>query len=146
MKRTFIGLKIESDTSILQLFNDLKRKLPYHQFHWIDPENLHLTLRFIGNTEESQIELINRELDSLLPQFNSFNLEIIGLGSFGSRNFPRILWAGIKMPKEIYQMVNSIEEIVCDAGFERETKPHSPHLTLCRINNLKETHSSIGDG
>jgi len=139
MKRTFIGLKIEPDSRIFQLYRELKSNLKYPQLHWIDPDNLHLTLRFLGDTEESQIETIIKQLDSMIPQYNVSDLEINGLGIFGSPTYPRILWAGIKMPENIFNMVKNIENIVCEVGFEREKRAYSPHLTLCRIKNLKET-------
>jgi 2'-5' RNA ligase len=140
MRRTFIGLKIEPDLRIFQLFDELKDGLNYSNFHWIDPENLHLTLRFIGDSEEDQIQNIIRQLEILMPGFHSFEMEINGLGIFGSKSFPRILWAGIKMPIETQDLIRSIDNVVCDAGFERETRSFSPHLTLCRIKNLKETN------
>ncbi len=139
MRRTFIGIKIEPDPKIHQLYHELKSNLKYPQLRWIDADNLHLTIRFLGNTEENQIETIIKRLDILIPQYTKFNLEIIGLGIFGSRNFPRILWAGIEMPSNIQSLINGIEDIVCDNGFARETKIYSPHLTICRIKNLKET-------
>jgi len=137
MKRTFIGLKIEPNPALMQLFSDLKKNLGGEQLRWIDPQNLHLTLRFLGNTEDSQLDDISKALDILIPQYSQFNLEIEGLGIFGKHSLPKILWAGVKMPQNIYTLVANIEDIVCIAGFEQETKPYSPHLTLCRIKALK---------
>jgi RNA 2',3'-cyclic 3'-phosphodiesterase len=139
MKRTFIGLKIDPDPVLSGLFSDLKKNLNSEQLRWVDPQNLHLTLRFLGNTEDSQLVNINNALDALIPQFEHFNLEIEGLGLFGKRNAPKILWAGVNIPQNIYDLVTKIEDIVCNAGFEEETKPYSPHLTLCRIRALSDT-------
>jgi len=143
MKRTFIGLKIEPNAVLLQLLSDLKKSLNGEQLRWIDPQNLHLTLRFLGNTEDSQLIAINNALDDLTPQFNNFTLEIEGLGIFGKRSLPKILWAGVKIPQNVYSLVENIEEILVNAGFVGETKPYSPHLTLCRIKSLSDASNLV---
>ena len=141
MRRTFIGLRIEPNQAMFHLFSDLKKNLEGEQLRWIDPDNLHLTLRFPGNTEDAQLIDICNALDLLIPQYNQFNLDIKGLGIFGKRSLPKILWAGVKMPQNVCSLVENIEDIVCKAGFEAETKPYSPHLTLCRIKALSNpTH------
>jgi 2'-5' RNA ligase len=138
MKRTFIGLKINTNPALSSLFSDLKKNLNGEQLHWIDADNLHLTLRFLGNTEDAQLSEICNALDLLIPQYNNFSLDIQGLGIFGKRSLPKILWAGVKMSPNVYSLVENIEDIVSSAGFERETKPYSPHLTLCRIKALSD--------
>jgi 2'-5' RNA ligase len=138
MKRTFIGFKIESDSIIIRLFEDLKKNLSHSQLSWVDPKNLHLTLRFLGNTEESQIKAINQKLDHLISRISPFELEIKGLGFFGNRSYPRVIWAGILMPEAIFNLVKEIENVLEEEGFEREMKAYSPHLTLARVKNLVE--------
>lgn len=139
MRRTFIGLKVEPDSRLLHLYYQWSGSFNNPHFHWINPDNLHLTLRFLGNTDDGQIATIIQQLEIFIPRFPIFDIEIQGIGVFGSRSFPEILWAGVKMPKTAFAINEDIENIVCDAGFERVTKPYSPHLTLCRIRNLKET-------
>lgn len=139
MKRMFIGLKVEPDYSIFHLYQELQDTLKDPSFHWINPDNLHLTLRFLGNTEENQLTYVIQHLDVLIPQFSNFEIEINGLDVFTSRKLPRILWAGVKMPETAFNLIENIEDIVSDAGFERMVNSYSPHLTLCRIKNLKGT-------
>jgi 2'-5' RNA ligase len=129
---------VEPDSQILHLYHELQSTLNDSHFRWIDPDNLHLTFRFIGNTEESQINAIVGGLNLIIPTFSIFKIQVHGLGVFDSRSFPRVLWAGIKMPENAFVLVRKIETVVCDAGIERVTNPYSPHLTLCRIKNLTE--------
>ncbi len=136
MKRTFIGLKIEVKPTLAKLFSDLKRNLNSENLRWTDPNNLHLTLRFLGTTEDSQLMNLYRELDQLIPRYGHFTLGINGLGLFGKSSAPKILWAGITMPESAYNLVGDIEELVCREGFEPEKRPYSPHLTLCRIKSI----------
>jgi len=140
MKRTFIGLKIDADRALTHLLSDLKKNLAGEQLRWIDPDNLHLTLRFTGNTEDAQLVDIVKGLDELAPKYGQFDLDIEGIGLFGKQSAPKILWAGITMPPMVYNLVENIEEVVCSAGFARETRPFSPHLTLSRIKAI--TNSS----
>jgi RNA 2',3'-cyclic 3'-phosphodiesterase len=143
MIRTFIGLKIDADRALTQLLSDFKKNLAGEQLRWIDPENLHLTLRFLGNTEDSQLADIVKGLDELIPKYDQFNLEIEGIGLFGKQSAPKILWAGIMMPQMVYNLVENIEEVVCIAGFAREERPFSPHLTLSRIKSITNTSRLI---
>lgn len=139
MKRTFIGLKVDTTPGLLNLISDLKENLDGEQLRWIDPQNFHLTLRFLGNTEDSQLIGICKELELLVPQFPVFNLDIEGIGLFGKQSAPKVLWAGVKVPEIVYDLAGRIEKIVCNAGFPGETKPFNPHLTLCRIKSLTNT-------
>ena len=139
MKRTFIGFKVDNNPSISRLFIDLKKNFKEGQLKWIDPDNLHLTLRFLGNTNDSQLPEIIKSMQQLVREYNNFTLKISGLGFFGTSRFPKILWAGVNMPDDIIEMVARIEDIVCNAGFSPETRPYSPHLTLCRIKTLKDS-------
>jgi 2'-5' RNA ligase len=138
LKRTFIGLKINLNSSLALLFSDLKRNLNSGGFKWAEPDNLHLTLRFLGDTEDSQLISIYKELELLIPRYDQFSLNIEGLGLFGKRFAPKILWAGVRIPQNAYDLVESIEEIVCKEGFAGETRPYSPHLTLARIKSLPD--------
>jgi RNA 2',3'-cyclic 3'-phosphodiesterase len=140
MKRTFIGLKINSNPVLDRLLSDLKRDLSSENLRWIDPDNLHLTLRFLGDTEDAQLSSIYSELELLIPQYDHFNLDIEGLGLFGKQSAPKILWAGVKIPSKVYELVAGIEEIVCKAGFAAEIRPYSPHLTLCRIKSVSDPY------
>jgi RNA 2',3'-cyclic 3'-phosphodiesterase len=140
MKRTFIGLKIDINPVLTKLLSDLKRILHSENLKWADQNNLHLTLRFLGDTDDSQLSNIYKELEILIPRYSEFTLEIKGLGTFGKISAPKILWTGINMQKGAYDLVADIEEIVCRKGFVSESKPYTPHLTLCRIKSLKNPY------
>ena len=139
MKRTFIGFNIDNDHSVLRLFLDLKMNLKEEQLKWIEPDNLHLTLRFLGDTNDSQLSEIVKSMKILIPHYKYFLLKITGLGIFGTSRLPKILWAGVKMPDSIKDMVVKIEEIVCNAGFKPEKRAYTPHLTLCRLKSIPDS-------
>jgi len=95
-------------------------------------EQMHLTLRFLGNVSEDQKECLIQGLDEIrLP---SFSLETDALGVFPRRGLPRILWVGLKEPGILNELQRSIEEAVEKCGFEADDKPWYPHITLVRLN------------
>jgi RNA 2',3'-cyclic 3'-phosphodiesterase len=136
-KRTFIAIDIQPDLKLTGLVNKLKNDFSGEEVKWGDPGNMHLTLRFLGNTTDSQLLQISKELEILATDFPCFDLKIKGLGLFVKNGNPQVLWAGVELPEFISTMVAKIEEIVVNAGFEREQKKFKPHLTLCRIKSFQ---------
>jgi 2'-5' RNA ligase len=135
--RTFIA--IDPGDIIRNRLIKLQEKLrPAHaDIRWTRPEGLHLTLAFLGNLSMNQIRTLTGKLDFHLKQQSVFNLISSGVGTFGHRNNPRILWAGISESKALqtvqYQTVTAID----DAGIEYSAPPFSPHLTIGRVKSKK---------
>jgi RNA 2',3'-cyclic 3'-phosphodiesterase len=100
---------------------------------WIDPENYHITMRFAGDMTDAQA---NDFADALAEiRFDSFDLEMSGLGSFGG-NKPRALWAGIKPSLELDTLQKAHERAARLAGLPPETRNFVPHVTLARLRNV----------
>jgi 2'-5' RNA ligase len=135
-KRTFIAIDIHPDLKLTGLVNKYKNDFSGEAAKWVDPGNMHLTLRFLGNTTDDQISQISKELELMVSGFPCFNLKIKGLGLFIKNGNPNILWAGVELPEFAGTLVEKIEEIVVNAGFEREQKSFKPHLTLCRMKSF----------
>lgn len=100
---------------------------------WAEPQNLHLTLRFIGDTDEGRIRDLEDELETITEP--AFQFDIEGLGQFGDNN-PRILWAGIKDDETLQHLQKKIELTVVRCGFEAETRKFTPHITLARLRRV----------
>lgn len=98
---------------------------------WIPAEQLHLTLRFFGETNEERCLELQKHLQTLaLP---AFPLCIHGVGVFPSPHRARVLWVGIQAAPELKFLQGHIEKITQSLGFAAETKPFVPHLTLARL-------------
>ena len=97
-------------------------------------ENIHLTLKFIGNIELNTLEQLKAALASIIAtrQEIAYNLEKFGV--FPNVDHPRILWLGVKAPIALIELVDMLEENAARYGIQRETRPFTPHLTLCRFN------------
>jgi 2'-5' RNA ligase len=135
--RTFVAVKIEPLLPLLQVLNDMKNGLSGESIKWVAPNNLHLTLKFLGDTLPSQVDEINEELNQVSKQFSSFSFELEGLGFFKNKGMPRVLFANIKQGKELQLLASEIDKRLEKLGFELETRPFKPHLTLARIKFLK---------
>ncbi len=126
--RLFIGLPlpeaIRNKFSTFDLSSKGLRKVPL--------KNLHLTLKFIGDVDESLKESIQAELRNI--SVSSFSLAFEGLGKFPKRGKARVLWSGLKrVPPELIHLHEQIEDRLESRGIQKEDRRFSPHLTLARV-------------
>lgn len=97
------------------------------------PENLHITLKFLGATSNHQVPLIERELARLARQCSIFTVSLYGLGVFPDLKRPAVCWAGLRDAPRLMSLAEDIELAISPLGFPRERRPFHPHLTLARI-------------
>ncbi len=101
---------------------------------WVEPENIHLTLKFLGEVQEEKIPKIITTIKESIAEFKPFNLEIVSLGAFPGLKYPRVIWAGIEKGKEnLEKLAEAIETAMLRLGFPEEKRGFSSHLTLGRI-------------
>jgi 2'-5' RNA ligase len=110
------------------------RDLPASRdFRLIGPEKLHLTLKFLGNIPEDDLDRLTQALEPLRGWHEPFEVSTSGFGAFPSEKRARILWAGVGEGSEpLRVLAQSVEDLLEPAGFEREGRPYVPHLTLGR--------------
>jgi RNA 2',3'-cyclic 3'-phosphodiesterase len=98
---------------------------------WVDPGNFHLTLRFIGETDEA----VAADIDDALVRLRGrrFTLQLAGTGVFGDR--PRSLWVGVERTPELVALRDKIEQALIRAGLPPEPRKFAPHVTLARLHN-----------
>lgn len=105
---------------------------------WVTPENIHLTLKFLGDIEEERTEGIKKSLDGISSEEKSFEVNLFKLGAFPALDNPRVVWVGIdKGCAEVEKIAKRIEEDLEKLGFPKEERPFSAHLTLGRIKSPK---------
>lgn len=138
MKRLFAAIKIQPDQEFLDQLRKLNSQLRNEQIKWVEEYNIHITLKFFGETEERKIPEIIRVLGELSAGINAFSFSLQKLGVFGSSYDPRIIWVGI----EPYVELALLMKILCDKmeviGYEPGRQNLVPHLTLGRIKFLKD--------
>jgi len=101
---------------------------------WSPIDNLHVTIKFIGEWPEARLEELAEKLASLLPR-EPFELQIRDLGWFPNERNPRVLWAGVQDSGGLLQLARETEECLEPLGIAREERDFCPHLTLARIKN-----------
>ncbi|MBW6534550.1 MAG: RNA 2',3'-cyclic phosphodiesterase [Mariniphaga sp.] len=144
--RTFVAVKIEPSPVLIQTMNDLKNKLSGEVVKWVEPNKLHLTLKFLGDTLPSQVDEIGEELNQTAKMFSPFSFQLVGLGFFKNKGMPRVLFANIQEGEVLQQLAAEIDNRLINLGFQPENRPFKPHLTLARIkflNNKKEFYEAV---
>lgn len=127
MPRLFTGLEIPYD---VQLALSLKRG-GLSGARWIDPENYHITLRFIGDVDNHVADEVSYELDRT-ASFDSFRLRLSHLGTFGGDK-PRALYAGVEPNEALQRLQASHERVLRRAGLDPEARKFVPHVSLARL-------------
>lgn len=104
---------------------------------WIVPENLHLTLKFLGETPEEIVPAVKETLAKTAARFGKFNLDFSGLGVFPDARRPRVLWVGVLDSESLLSLQRDAEEGMKEFGFEAEDRAFSAHLTIGRVRSPK---------
>ena len=101
---------------------------------WVPPENLHLTLAFLGYIVEATLEPLRAGLDGVAERTKPFCMKISGAGYFGRPGFPRVAWAGIEGPPPELQRIHvGLAALLKGLGIPQEDRPFAPHVTLGRV-------------
>jgi 2'-5' RNA ligase len=139
MKRVFIAVKADPEGELQRMISTLKSVLTAENIRWIDPQNIHITLAFLGDTGEEKIKILAEMLKDKCSGFHEFSFILAGTGVFKNYRDPRVIWAGIKSPEKLYALENKIAEGLKASGLVSEERPFKPHLTIGRIKSLKDT-------
>ena len=104
---------------------------------WVARGNLHITLKFLGETSRDRLRAVHDALEGVAARFSPFVLEAEGAGIFpGARN-PRVLWVGLREPLEsVRELQENMENALSGAGFPREDRPFHPHITVGRARGV----------
>lgn len=98
---------------------------------WVPEEQLHLTLRFIGDADEELFSAIRAGLSQV--KSHPFTLALTGTGCFPSPKRPRVLWIGTRGDGTLQQLRQAVEEYLVTSGIPADARPFSPHITLARL-------------
>jgi RNA 2',3'-cyclic 3'-phosphodiesterase len=99
---------------------------------WTQPDGIHLTLKFLGEVSEAEVQRAITHLRSIEP-FPAFHLEVKGFGFFPDARRPRVFWAGVVAPSALEELATCVDQALSPLGFATENRDFSPHLTLARF-------------
>ncbi len=110
---------------------------------WVRAENIHATLKFLGETGEKRLERIRPALADVARAAVSFSMEVAGVGSFGGR-VPRVVWAGVGEGAErIVQLAGQVEAALARVGFPKERRGFTAHLTIGRVRSPRNAEALL---
>ncbi len=149
IKRLFIAIDLPDATR--QLVAALDPRI--RGVRWTEPAQMHLTLAFLGDvSEEAELEL-REKLKAI--EFGAFFLSVAGVGTFGTKGAPKIIWIGLgKTHPHLFQVHKRVHEAALAVGMEPELRPWHPHITVARcrdvsaqtIRNFLKTHGDFDAG
>ncbi len=137
-KRLFIAIKVKFDPDTYKAFHYIQDQLYREKIKWVDVDNVHLTIKFLGDTDEDLIPEIKNALEDLTQGFNSTRLKMRSIGVFPNLQRPRVLWIGLEDNETVSQLAKSIDEAMTTLGYEPEQREFKPHITLGRIKFLRD--------
>lgn len=142
MIRAFISVEVHSQViaEITAAISQLKPRIL--GVRWVDPGNIHLTLKFLGGIEDAQVDSIGAVLRAQLRLFQPFSISVKGLGVFPGPRRPRVLWVGLS-GAQLIPLASEVESALEPLGFAPESRAFTPHLTIGRWREKSPTPASL---
>jgi 2'-5' RNA ligase len=137
MKRLFVAIHIEPCEEFIDAFRVIREEMADERVKWVEEENLHLTLKFIGEVDDEMIRKIDFQLKTV-PTMGGIDFSIEGVGLIRNLSDPRAIYANIKNRSTLETLNREIDSRLADIGIEAGTKSFLPHLTLGRIKFLRD--------
>jgi 2'-5' RNA ligase len=133
--RAFIAIDLTPEIiqHLEQVSVQLKKRLEGVPVRWVPVDNIHLTLKFLGDVSLANVEMLKKILQTEVDGHHAFEISVGGLGAFPSPRRPRVVWVGVEAPSELTAVQNGVENAMSRLGYPREERAFSAHLTLGRV-------------
>ncbi|MBA2528318.1 MAG: RNA 2',3'-cyclic phosphodiesterase [Pyrinomonadaceae bacterium] len=129
-----IGLEVSVRASLMRQIKRLRESVPHAQASWSRKENIHLTLKFLGEIQTSRLGKLSNGAARAVADFPPFQITLEETGVFPKHGTPRVLWIGVKDGSgKLAELHARLEEECAGQGFPREDRPFQPHLTIARL-------------
>jgi len=135
--RCFIAIGIPD--SIKREIGNLLDILKKHgvDIKWVVLENMHLTLKFLGNTSDALLPRLSESIFAIVSSYEPFYIKIYNTGVFPNKKYPRVIWTGVDNSEILMKLQSDIEHSMSLLGYKKEDKQFKPHLTLGRVRSQK---------
>ena len=133
--RGFIAIDIGPFHKLVQFGNEIKNCGANVKL--VEPENIHITLKFLGDTSEDHVSNIEEIMKNSVNGLESFEIKLKNVGVFPNQNYIKVVWIGIEKGEKIAQISNKIDEELSKLGYKKEKRGFSAHLTVARVRSAK---------
>ena len=133
--RGFIAIDIDSFPKLVQFENEIRNLGANVKL--VEPENIHITLKFLGDTNEEYADRIDEIMKDAVKNSNLFEIKLKGAGVFPNQNYIKVMWIGIENGEQSGKIASKIDEKISELGFEKERRRFSAHLTIARVKSAK---------
>ena len=148
--RAFLAIDIDEDLKakiykVIKQFKQIDANIKY-----VDLENLHLTLKFLGDIDTEGIDVLSSKISDVVNGFDNFNIKIRGCGAFPNTNRIKVIWLGLDDDEIVKRLHDELDKEFVKLGFDKDRR-FSSHLTIGRMksakgkNKVKSTIEEFGD-
>jgi len=142
--RIFVAVTIPQSVkrALWKIVEPKRKEFPF--LKWVEPENWHITLKFLGETEEELVEKVKKSLKNVVKPLSPFQVKFSSFGSFPSKGNIKVLWLGLgKGDEEMTSLAKKVEDEINSLGFPKEVRAFTPHLTLARARRKERRQLSL---
>ena len=133
--RGFIAVEIKISPKILKIIKDLEKSGA--NLKLVKPEKMHITLKFLGDTEEKLIPKIEEIIKNSVEKIESFEIKLKNTGVFPNPNYLKVVWIGIENSEKIKEIAEEIDNKLVKIGFKKEKRKFSAHITIARVRSSR---------
>lgn len=133
--RSFIATDVTDPDLISKILSVQEELLSSNaKLKTVERENLHFTLKFLGEVEENRLEMVKRVMDDTLKGFRPFRMELTSVGAFPTVSRPNVVWIGAGEGRDSFvRIAGELDRALSKLGFPREKREIEPHLTIARV-------------
>jgi 2'-5' RNA ligase len=143
MMRLFVAVNLPSEIRDRLTAAQDRLRRAQADVSWVRAENIHVTLKFLGETEEKRLERIRPALAEVARAGTPFSMEVSAVGSFGGR-IPRVVWVGVGDGAEsLIQLAGRVEAALARVAFPKERRGFTAHLTLGRVRSPRNAEALL---
>ena len=138
--RSFIAVNLNPEIKEYLTSLQVSLNVPETKIKWVEKNNLHLTMKFLGDISSEQTESVKSILKEITSRYSPFIIKLSSdIGIFPTYQMPRIIWTGIKEgANQLHELYSSIETMLYKEGFPRENKGFSSHITIGRVKFIRD--------
>jgi RNA 2',3'-cyclic 3'-phosphodiesterase len=138
--RAFIAVELDGNFNVDSVLAELSQYKG--DLSCVRRENMHMTLKFLGDTDEGMADAIEDVMKKSGENIPPFEVDFRGVGAFPERGAPNVVWAGVEGAEPLAELARRLENLLAPLGFPREGR-FSPHITLARVKNPR-TRAPLG--